>query len=327
MPDGSRFHLIAVALLTCASSCLAQGRVARVNPIQRLMEQPFNDPIYSKPFFNSLSSPQSITFAKEIGWQVRTPVQLANLARRFPLPMPLQGHVNVELRTFVSKQEKSPHMILMGILERLDDEHTPAGSFSVVLKHAKNGELESHIGAVYFDRADPRISGIAPAMLRFLKDEVYPVVGVTRETLKADHAGRYVWAKQGFQFDPTYWFKDVGGRGPPIKLPELARRNFARFLNLHGLAIQDLALHGRPLASLEELQSPDDFASVTHRRSKKLTIQPFILGVLQPFAALDVGKAFMLADYRPQGGRFVLSMARTKFSPTAMPYWNGWRKP
>ena len=118
----------------------------------------------------------------------------------------------------------------------------------------------------------------------------------------------------------------MGGTGPAIKLPELARRNFARFLNLHGLTAQDLTLRGRPLASLQDLRTPDDFASVIQRKNKKLTIQPFVLGVLQPPAALDVGKAFMLADYRPQGGRFVLSMARTKFSTTAMPYWNGWRK-
>ncbi len=164
-------------------------------------------------------------------------------------------------------------------------------------------------------------------MLSFLKKEVYPVVGVTQETLKADHAGRYVWAKQGFQFDPTYWYKDDNGKGDLLRLHELARRNFARFLRLHRLKVEDLALRGRPLSSLDQLQTPDDFASVVHRGGKKLTIEPYVLGVLEPATAMDIGKAFMLTDYRPHEGPYVLSKARTMFSTTAMPYWNGWRKP
>lgn len=295
--------------------------------IARLAIQPFNDPVYSRPFFNSLSAPADIPFADEIGWRARTPAQLAALAREFPLPARLKGRVRVELGAYVSGKEKSPHMVLTGIMKRLDGDHAPVGSFSVVLKRAKGGELESHIAGVYFDRSDPDLTGIAPAVLGFLSEKIYPAAGVSRETLKADHAGRYVWAKQGFQFDPSYWFKDVGGTGPAIKLPELARRNFARFLGAHRVAAGDLILRGRPLASLEDLRTPEDFASVKHRGGKRLHIRPFVSGVLQPPAALDVGKAFMLADYRPQEGNFVLSKAGTKFSATAMPYWNGWRKP
>ena len=303
------------------------ANVSKIDLIPPLMAQPFNDPIYAKPFFKSLAAPSKIPFADKIGWNVQTASELNALAAKFPMPAPMRGQVAVEFGNFVNAKDKTPHVILMGVFKKIGGDRSPVGSFSAIIRRDRSGELESHIASVYFDRSDPRLKGVAPAALGFLKNEVYPKLGVAKETLKADHAGRYVWAKQGYQFDPNYWFKDLGGKGPAIKLPELARRNFGRFLKLHDLKPTDLSLRGKPLASLDELQTPDDFASVVHRKGKKLTLQPFVLGILQPAAAMDVGKAFMLADYRPKGGRFVLSMARTKFNDAAMPYWNGWRKP
>lgn len=334
-----RLYIIGAAFFGCIHLCAAaqQGRsplqkISWADPlIPRLIAQPFNDPLRSTRYFNSLSAPRTNPFAERIGWRAKTPAQLAELAAAFPLPQPLQDNSKIELRTFVGGGQdalyRSPHMILMGILARLDGDGKPTGSFSVLLKRGKNAELQSHIINVYFDRTDPRLSRIAPAILGFLKNEIYPVVGSPTEMLKANHAGRYVWAKQKFQFSPADRFTDVGGKGPAIGLPELARRNFSRFIQLHGVAVQNLSLRGRALSSLRDLRTPDDFASVVHRNNRTLTIRPFMLGARQPAIALPVGKAFMLADYRPQGGRFVTSLAGPKYSATAMPPWNGWRKP
>lgn len=290
--------------------------------IQRLAARPFNDPIYSRPYFRALGKPKSSSFADKLGWKARSPAQLAALAAKFPLPPAMKGKYSVSLQLLEDSKEQAPHLTLLGIVSRRDG--TPSGSFSVAFKRGKDGRTISHIHGVYFDRTDPALTGIAPAMLRFLRESVYPPLGVAKETLKADHAGRYVWAKAGFRFDPTYWFKDEGGKGPAIKLAELARRSFARFLKRNGLKPGDLALRGKPLASLDELETPDDFASVVDRRGRALTVRPFVLGEEQAPADLDVGKAFMLGDYRPGKG-FVLSMARTKFAVDAMPYWNGYR--
>lgn len=291
--------------------------------LQGLLAKDFLDPVYSRPFLKSLSAPAAMPFADQIGWKARTPAQLSRLAARFQPPPALRGKLSVRLEPVMSAKEKEPHLVLLAVAQRLDGD--AAGYFSVLIKRDKSAGLKAEVHSVYFDRADAALAGMAPAILEFLRRDVYPGLGVVKETLKADHAGRYVWAKQGFQFEPTYWFKDDNGKGQAIRLAELARRNFARFMQANGLKISDLELAGRPVASLEDMKTPNDFASVVHRRRKKLRTRPFVLGALQEPADLDVGKAFMLGDYRPRDGNYVLSKAGTKFSTTAMPYWNGTR--
>ena len=188
---------------------------------------------------------------------------------------------------------------------------------------------------MYFDKADPKVHGIADALLDFRAFDLDPALGVQRETIKADTAGRYIWATKGFQFDPKYYYYDVDGK--TYKTSEIARRNLARFLKKHRIPVAKLILHGSPVAALDELRTPADFAELRHKDGKTIRLRPLVSQgthdeeILGDEADLPVGKAFMLASYRPapappyvlsQGGPF----RGQKFAPDAMPWWNGFRQ-
>ncbi|MFI5362671.1 MAG: hypothetical protein ACHQ49_11930 [Elusimicrobiota bacterium] len=280
---------------------------------------------YSRPFLKSLSpmkktgelalSPKQV---KELG------VALAARARKLPFETYFFG----PLRS--SRYEKA-HAAYLGVFYKAG---APAGYFDYVVHRAKDGALEGEVRDVYFEKGDPRVSGIADVVLDFLSKDLDPLLGVTRETLKADTAGRYVWAMKGFQFDPAYrYYFDVDGK--KVSTRQIARANFGRFLKRYGIPIKKLVLRGKPVKSLDALTTPADFAEVVAAGGKTIRLRPLVNHkILGDEADYPVGKAFMMSNYMidgpPYKPPYVISSGGAamgkKFAADAMPWWMGARE-
>ena len=223
-------------------------------------------------------------------------------------------------------KEAKGHMAFLAVFE---SQGQPAGFSAYVVKTSKEGETVGDRHATYFDKAGLPTSGIADALLEFTASTLGPALGVKRELLQADYAGRYVWAKKGgFQFDPNYRYYDIDGK--TYKSWEMAQRSLARFLKANRIRIEDLRLRGKPVSSLEALTTPADFALLEHRQGRKIRVQPL---VMQNTASAEedfpVGKAFMLKNYKPAKAPYVLSQGGalfgSKFAQDAMPWWRCYR--
>lgn len=221
-------------------------------------------------------------------------------------------------------------MVLLGVLTSAANPNGPAGCFVVTFFRDKKKQDVAKISTVYLNRDYISGSGYADALLGFLKKEIYPVLKTAREELKADFVGRYVWGKAGFQFVEKYWFKDAGGKKGTMSLMEMAQRNFERFLSKHSIKVNQLKMvHGRKSVSIEsiqELKTPADFAAVVHIKGKKIKVAALKdENALSKPEPMNIGKAFMLSSYLPEGKAFIRSQGMVNFSVTALPYYNAYR--
>lgn len=249
-------------------------------------------------FLNSAQEAENTEFMSNINWPWKNNVDLENLM--FP---------DVRFFNLQDTKEKKAHTVLFGIFNEYN------GCFAAKIIQTKKG-LESRIFDVYFDHTKKNKHNIAKDFLAFLCSDVYSKVPVTKETLKADYVGRYVWAKLGFKFAKNYWLKE-SKNSPALKLWEIARANLKRFLAVHNINESDLS------SPIDALKDPIDFAQL--RATKK--VKSVILdgtNFLSDLVEMEVGKAFMLGDYRPSN-QYIISMSRAHLSNIFMPYWNGYR--
>lgn len=249
-------------------------------------------------FLNSAQETINSEFMKSISWPWRDNVGLKSLV--FP---------DVRFFNLHDTKEKKPHTVLFGIFGEYN------GCFAVKIMQTKKG-LESRIFDVYFDHSRANKHGIARNFLDFLRSNVYTQVSVTRETLKADYVGRYVWAVLGFKFSKSYWLKE-SKTGPALKLWEMAQLNLKRFLDMHNIDQNTLS------RSINSLTDPIDFAQLKSTKKVKSVILDGT-NFLSDLVEMEVGKAFMLGDYRPSN-QYIISMSRAHLSNIFMPYWNGYR--
>jgi hypothetical protein len=261
-------------------------------------------------------------FLDEIGFP-STERKLENLAKQFRLDSNLKTHFYL----MSDKREESLHTFLVGVVTNRKD-FAPLGYFAIKFKRNVDGDLESEVDGIYFDPENIDVPQKAATLLQFLKDNLYDSLQVKREILKADYLGRYVWARLGFQFNPTKRFindqKEKDRK--TIFIIEMVQRNLARFLTLHKISKSDLILNKKPVSSLDQLTKPSDFADLKHKAGKQISVQPYI--AFQTFGEpqlMDIGKAFMVSDYNPAETGTITSQGRTNFSATAMPYWDGYR--
>ena len=303
-----------------------------------LKAQPFLQPSkHGLEFLKGLTEAKPAAFLRKSGFTPRTLASLeAKLGERFkglPLTTKLYGPLQS-----LEKSKKAggavvfeEHAVFLGVFER---DGKPAGLFSyVVAKDKKTGELAAELHSVYFDKSDPRIAGIGDRIVGFLREDMDPALDVRRETIKADYAGRYAWAKRelGFRFSPTYYFYDIDGK--TYKGAELARRILRRLLAKNGMSVSDLRLGGKPVLSVDDLTLPADFAELTHRSGRLIRVRPLVNDeVLDAETPLPIGKALMMGNYLPKdkrsGPRIMSSggkAAGRKFGPDAMPFWWGYR--
>lgn len=268
---------------------------------EELKQQPFlskDRRPWLHTFLNSAQETENTKLMSDINWPWKDSIDLESLI--FP---------DVRFFNLQDTKEKKAHTVLFGVFSEYN------GCFAAKILKTKKG-LESRIFDVYFDHSRVNKHGIARNFLDFLRSDIYAQVPVTRETLKADYVGRYVWAKLGFKFSKSYWLKE-NKSGPALKLWEMARANLRRFLIIHNIKESDLS------CPINMLKDPIDFAQL--KATKKVTScvldgADFLSNPVE----MEIGKAFMLGDYRPSG-QHIISMSRAHLSNIHMPYWNGYR--
>jgi hypothetical protein len=309
---------------------MAQKKLNTQDVGKSVFEQGFIKCRFARAFFNKALKAANASSVRQLGWKWNTAKELDSLARRFRLP---KEHKKVRLTLHVgfSAEMKTANVVLLGVFRSQVIQDSPAGCFVVTFSRDKKKVNIARISNVYLDRRVLNGHGYADALLKFLKLEIYPVMETVDEELKADFCGRYVWAKSGFQFVEKYWYKDSAQKKGTMKLWEMARKNFSRFLAEHSVDVKQLKFsrdgEDCRLKSVEQLETPADFASVVHIRGKKITL-PVLMDqdVLAAPEPMDVGKAFMLRNYQPEGKAHVKSQGGAKFAVAAMPYFNAYRK-
>ena len=144
-----------------------------------------------------------------------------------------------------------------------------------------------HREYVMFKVGDPRTKGVG-MQATATWDQLMPQLGVETLTMTAAYVGRLVWALEGFDFtnDATR---------------EMMRGRFARFMEHFDLAAADLSLRrddGSVEAfTLERLHHAWDFAHVVSSKGP-IRLPTRTSDGQDDEAVLEVGRAFMLGDFR-----------------------------
>lgn len=187
------------------------------------------------------------------------------------------------------------------------------------------GNLRAKVGYLKMIPNIPEAKGILKGFVQFER-ELIAQLGIPALEWESDWLGRWAWAKD-IDFDPGSLALE---NGQEVTQLELARHQLQRFLDFHSIQISELswgfAQDLRPLHSLEELHTPRDFASLHHAQGRKILTAPYVdYGTLGTPAEMEIGKAFMLADYRPNPDQAntVIQSDGVSVSDRAMPNWFG----
>ena len=294
--------------------------------IQKLLSRDFIESQgYARQMLRALVPARNFDFMNEIHWACDQR-SLSSLERQFIFAK-RRAQLKLRLGIHEDSREKNPHLVVIGVFQNA--EGAAVGFFARKIKYAKDHLLCAFGAGLYFDQNFPRAGGVARAFMDYMDECFYRPLAIGRELIKADFVGRYIWAKLGFNFSQTYWYKDVDLQ-ETMDLPEMARRNFGRFLQRNGIPMSDLLYFDggqkQKINTLADLKTPMNFASIEHQGGLTLAVRPLIgFDLLGESKKLALGKAFMLSDHRPEGDEFILSMGGTRFSASAMPYWDGYR--
>ena len=140
---------------------------------------------------------------------------------------------------------------------------------------------------VMFKVGDPRTRGIG-MQVTATWDDLVPRLGITTSTMQAAYVGRLVWALEGFDFNTSAAIADL-------------RVRFVKFMMRFGLDVADLQLK-RDDGSLEPftfdgLRHSWDFAHIIAKKGL-VSLPTRTSDGRDDHATLEVGRAFMLGDFR-----------------------------
>jgi hypothetical protein len=269
----------------------------------------------------------------KLNWKWTSARDLTELAGRFKQANPSLP-VDMEIEVHFDPQAPADSIVLLMVFFSKADRAVPVGMASYSLRRDLRQLVEAQVESFYTDPGFAGLSGISGAVRAFMDREIYPVLGVGRETVFCDYLGRYTWAKAGYQFQNAAYFWPDGYRNQnrTLKQVQMVRENLGRFLVKHAIATTDLVVR-RPdkeemeVRDLSELNEPRDFAYLFHRMGKTVRVAPLIgENQLGPPSAMAIGKAFLLSDYRPEANEPpIFSKMGTRFSRFAMPKWRGVR--
>jgi hypothetical protein len=240
---------------------------------------------------------------------------------------------------FIHRRSGRPLEITHYLLERTTPEKHQAivlfamryekelvGFLAVSLQRNRNS-LEAWSEYLKVNTEKPETLGMSLSFFNFTR-KFYSTIGISCERLEAGWAGRPIWARMRYEFDPDVRFME---NGKSVTQLEVTRGNFGRFLALKHFKVEDLYIE-KDLGGSEAVQgdfanlnSPGDFLLVKHRKGKLLPVAPYIdADVLGPVVFEHPGKAFSLWDYRPRHGQTISIMQNGKaLSDIAMPTWIG----
>ncbi|MBI2646778.1 MAG: hypothetical protein HYW85_07125, partial [Deltaproteobacteria bacterium] len=131
--------------------------------------------------------------------------------------------------------------------------------------------------------------GISEVFHKWYTEQFLKPIGVVRERVIANWTGRLVWARLGYQFDesvtPIVFYEETSPgewtrRNSIVSQIELVRDNLRRFLKLHNIDEQELAIRTgnnmERINSIDDLASPEDFVNLIHINGKTISIKPHL---------------------------------------------------
>lgn len=201
-----------------------------------------------------------------------------------------------------------------------------AGFAAMELIKRKNGDLEANLE---FVKRNPRVQAVDGFALNLVKHDLKGLrrLGVKRSIVEAGWLGRIVWHKLGYRFRHDILFEErEGDEVRTYSQVALIRRNFSRFLAQHHLPLSELTVHGRRVASVDELIDPADFIDIEHP-TRTLDIAPYVDdGIVDGVRVLPIGRAFALGSYLSYPAQ--VTKVRDTYgnkdrSDTALPAWWG----
>jgi len=210
-----------------------------------------------------------------------------------------------------------------------ESDQRPVAFWGSTIAKSDDGKLIAVLDYVKTNLEDPALAGYGKSYFPFYSKLIH-TLGISEERLEADWLGRLVWAQQGFLFDPSYdGFTQNGKR---ISQLSLVQNNFRRFLAYHQIDFSDLRWVDKRgkhsvISSISEIKRPADFLRLAHK-DRKVLVRPYIdYNKLDAPLLLDVGRAFLLFDYRPDGSESVIvgQAGKPLLSDKAMPIWVGVR--
>ncbi len=288
--------------------------------VQALSSLSWVDAKFSIPFLHEL---QPLSDERLLSDYRIDPDRLHGAARKFSHHRggqpPLQTSHHLAERTKGS--ERYPVVLFVMRVEK-----NVVGFLAVSFRPEPNA-LDAWSEYLKVDPRRPETSGIARSFFSFTRG-FYAAMGVRSERLEAGWAGRPIWARMGYDFDPAVSLLEDN---QPFSQLELTRRNFGRFLSMFRINVRDLYLEkelgGRePIApGFQNLHTPEDFLSVYHVRGPSILVAPYVdADTLGERTLEHPGKAFSLWDYRPRLGQTIaITLDGKPLSDIAMPTWIG----
>ncbi len=323
---GLCFHalLVSEGFGTAADShlpSLSSNCPALILQVAKLVERPWVDRRFSTLFLEQLAPVTDDRLQADFNLEA-DPIRAAAAGFRHHRP----GFTPLDIDHYIAQRIHPSGPRLPVVLFVMHLRNQPVGFLALSLKWNK-GVLEAWSEYLKVDTSIAETQGISRSFFDFTR-VFYQKLGVKTERLEAGWAGRPIWARKGYRFDPDVTLLEDGKPRPQL---DVIRRNFQRFLQFHKIRLEDLFLGGdlggREAidASLSNLNTPEDFLNVQHTSGVRIEVAPYIDADTLGTPSLEaVGKAFTLWDYRPRSNQTIsISQDGKQLSDIAMPTWIG----
>ncbi|MBF0299571.1 MAG: hypothetical protein HQK51_12675 [Oligoflexia bacterium] len=271
----------------------------------KLLKQSFAQDIQSQKFLNNLLALLSTDIdliKKELGIDVPN---MINDILKFSFTNESKNSLKLQLGLFKinpadEHASKAPHIVISGMF--VNNKNVPVGYFARTLqKSDKDKKVFSYLDFIKMSPTFLEGKGITKSFIPFFEKEIFAKNAVKYEILEADWIGRLVWGEYGYKFkEDAYYLKN----GQKIAALAFIQECFQNFLNKHKIPIEKLIIidkagNKKKITKVSDLQTPLDFVRLTHEDGTKVEIDTYIdFGVRGSKSKYDVGKAFLLGDYR-----------------------------
>ncbi|MBI3017297.1 MAG: hypothetical protein HYY62_04810 [Deltaproteobacteria bacterium] len=265
--------------------------------------------------------------------------RVEQLAKAFSYEKSARYPVRMEITLFERSDLKEPHVVALGTFYSSSSSE-PIGVWSSTLTKCPEKGLFANSDYMKINPNAKEARGISEVFHKWYTEQFLKPIGVVRERVIANWTGRLVWARLGYQFDesvtPIVFYEETSPgewtrRNSIVSQIELVRDNLRRFLKLHNIDEQELAIRTgnnmERINSIDDLASPEDFVNLIHINGKTISIKPHLdEEVIGKTVSLPIGKAFALQTSTPQEDqRNRFTVRGQSVSDHAMPTWVGVR--
>lgn len=329
------FYATCAASAPVARSCLvtqilssndASGPVLNLLRLER--EKDFDANLfesYSDEYFQKLRPVNSSDVKSDI--LVIKAMQMANLYETYKFQSKTTGEF-LSVHFQVSRIEGSPNSIsILGVFINSKRTEVVHGWTASDITMNEQNEIVINERFVKRNLQNTTFAGFA---LDYYA-QVYKLarsLGLRKVYGEAAWMGRSIWQKFGFKLRDDIYLEEVSPEGKRLKFSQLdlMRRNFVRFLAYQKISISELSLNGKPVHSVDEFHSVEDFFVVKHP-TRKLVMAAYVShNKFAPPTLMEVGRAFCTDTDNPHAGQSIEILdpiANEPRSDRSLPGWYG----